>query len=36
MRQIIVALVFIAIAVWLGLYVFPDMIAGMLTDNTRP
>jgi uncharacterized protein YacL len=30
MRQIILALVFIAIAFWLGIYVVPDLLANML------
>jgi hypothetical protein len=30
MRQIILALVFIAIALWLGIYVVPDLLAHML------
>ena len=30
MRKIIVAVVFIVIALWLGIYVVPDLIANML------
>jgi disulfide bond formation protein DsbB len=30
MRQIIVAVVFVVIALWLGIYVVPDLIANML------
>jgi uncharacterized protein YacL len=30
MRQIIFAVVFIVIALWLGIYVVPDLIANML------
>jgi uncharacterized protein YacL len=36
MRRLIVALVFIAIGLWLGFSVFPDLIANMLVDNARP
>jgi hypothetical protein len=31
--RLVVALMFIAIAVWLGLAVFPDMIANMLSGT---
>jgi disulfide bond formation protein DsbB len=30
MRQIIVAVAFVVIALWLGIYVVPDLIANML------
>jgi uncharacterized protein YacL len=30
MKQIIAAVVFIVIALWLGIYVVPDLIANML------
>jgi hypothetical protein len=30
MRQIIVAVVFVVVALWLGIYVVPDLIANML------
>jgi uncharacterized protein YacL len=35
MRRLIVALVFIAIAVWLGFSVIPEMVANMLVNNAR-
>jgi hypothetical protein len=35
MMRFVVALVFIAIAIWLGLSVLPDMIANMLMNNAR-
>jgi uncharacterized protein YacL len=36
MRRLIVALVFIAIGLWLGFSVFPEMVANMLVGNVRP
>jgi hypothetical protein len=30
MRKIILAVVFVVIALWLGIYVVPDLIANML------
>jgi hypothetical protein len=33
MVRFVVALVFIAIAIWLGIYVVPDMVANMLSGT---